>query len=212
MFQKRGALAVLGVLVLGSVLAGCGSTPTASSGPATTNSAAATTSTTAASTTTVAPSTSTSTTVAPSACTHDQLSVSAARSGAAAGTIEIPFTVTNTATTACVIDGYPTVVLVPKSGTVSPQVSHSGQGAVFSIAPTAITLPAGSTGAAFVIAYNDVQSDGQTSCPQIVEIDVTLPGSAGAFQFPRSFSPCGAPNIDVSAVITDSQYKSQFDG
>ena len=121
------------------------------------------------------------------------------------------YTIANTGSSPCTVNGYPSLTLVPQSGSVSPVVSHSGQAQVFSVAPSTVTLPpTGSASAGFVIAYSDVQVNGQTSCPQIDAIQVTLPGAAGPYQIAQRFFPCGAPNLSVSAVVTHSTYQAQF--
>ena len=111
------------------------------------------------------------------------------------------------------LDGYPVIGLVPKSGSISPVYSHSGQSAIFKTPVSAVTLPPSSTaGAAFVLEYSDVQQNGQTSCPQISQIKVTLPGLGGTSRISKKFFPCGAPNISVSAIVSNSRYKAAFGG
>jgi cytoskeletal protein RodZ len=219
---RRTSVAVLSVLLAGGAMAACSTTPTAVFKPSnrhkhhsSSTTSTTTTSTTASATTTTTSTTTTSTTNATTAvastCQNSQLTVTATRGGGAAGTIEQPFTIANTGKSPCVLDGYPTITLVPKSGTVNPQVSHSGQGQVFQASPRAITLPAnGSDSAAFVMSYTDVQVNGQTSCPEMVAIKAALPGPAGTFQFAERLYPCGAPNIAVSAIVDYATYKSQF--
>lgn len=203
-----------GALAVGGVLAGCSSaSPAASGSSSTTSTSTSTTSVpTTSSTSTSTTSTSTTTTVAATtACTTTQLKVSPDKSQGAAGTIDMGYTIANTGPGSCTVNGYPSLTLVPQSGSVSPVVSHGGQAQVFSVAPSTVTLPpTGSVSAGFVIEYSDVQTNGQTSCPQINVIEVTLPGSAGPYQFSRRFYPCGAPNLSVSAVVTHSTYQAKF--
>jgi hypothetical protein len=133
------------------------------------------------------------------------------KSQGAAGTVEIGFAIANSGPEPCILDGYPTIGLVPNSGTVAPVVSHSGQGSIFSIPQAAINLAVSSTPTAgFALEYSDVQTNGETSCPQINDIDVTLPGLGGSFTFAKRFFPCGAPNVSVSAIVTGAQYKAAF--
>lgn len=212
---SKAAGAVLGLALAGGALAACGaSTPTAASGHSQHPKSSGTTSTT----TTASPSSSSTTTTSTAAatastCQSSQLKVTEAKGGAAAGTIEVPFSIANTGSQPCSLDGYPTLTLVGPSGDLSAQVSHEGQGEVFQVAPATVTLPANSSeAAAFVLAYSDVPSGGQTSCPKVDEIEAALPGETSAVGFSQTFYPCGAPNIDVSAVITYAQYQEQFSG
>ncbi|MGO9558082.1 MAG: DUF4232 domain-containing protein [Acidimicrobiales bacterium] len=215
MFSKRAAVLVLSALVVGASLAGCSK---ASSGPTTTKPKATTTSsptsTTAAATTTTVPSGPTTTTLAPhyGLCPPVVLTVKVDKaSSGAAGTVDYGIDVANSGPEPCTLDGYPTVTLVPVSGKVTPVISHAGQGSVFSLLPQNVSLAASSAPTAgFVLQYNDEQSDGQTSCPQIKQIRVTMPGLGGTFTVNKSFYPCGAPNISVSAFVTESQYRAAF--
>lgn len=154
--------------------------------------------------------TSTSTTVVSTACTHSDLTLSSGKTGAATGTIFLGFTLTNSSHSACTIDGYPTVVLIGPSGDVDAQVSHSAPGEIFSNSPASVTLEPGVTGSAgFVVAYTDVQSNGQTSCPEVDVIELTMPDENGQFHAARRFYPCGAPSISVSPVVSGATYKSE---
>jgi hypothetical protein len=113
------------------------------------------------------------------------------------------FLITNTGTVACTIEGYPGLLLVPASGQVSPVVRRVGQ------TPRVVTLKAGGE-AAFTIEYGDEPVDGQQTCPTIVGLDVTLPQSGGAVSVTARFSPCGAPNLNVSEVLSLALYHQSF--
>lgn len=221
MATRRTLVAFLGVALGGALLAACSSTPTSASAPRDTVTDTSTSTTTAPATSTTSPvvtSTSTTTTTlaptTPSTCQNTELQVTqVSGGGAAAGTIELPFTIANTGASTCVLDGYPGITLVPKTGKVTPTITHSGQGQVFQGGPSAITLPAGgSPAAAFVISYSDVQTNGEASCPEITDIKAALPGPAGTFQFAQTFYPCGGPTIGVSPLVSYSTYKAQFSG
>lgn len=93
---------------------------------------------------------------------------------------------------------------------MAAQVSHSGQAEIFSKAPSSVTLQPGTAAAAgFVVAYSDVQSNGQTSCPQVDGLELTMPGGGESFRVTRRFYPCGAPNISVSPIVSSGTYKSE---
>ncbi len=220
---RRTSVALFSLLLAGGTLAACSSTPTAvfkpkkrhpvasSTTTTTTTSTSTTTSTTAAPASTTTTTSSTPATATDSTCQNSQLRVTEASGGGAAGTIEQPFTIANTGSSPCVLDGYPMLTLVPAKGTVTPKFSHSGQGGVFQASPHAITLPGdGDDSAAFVMAYTDVQENGQKTCPEIVNLKAALPGPAGTFEFRQRFYPCGAPDISVSAVVSYATYRSQF--
>jgi hypothetical protein len=111
-------------------------------------------------------------------------------------------TITNMGAGPCTLEGYPTLALVPASGTVTPVFSMTGP------APLAVGLAAKGE-AGFAVEYSDEQVNGQTSCPQIADIDIKLPNVVGAAaHVPARFFPCGAPNIAVTAVLSLSQYEA----
>jgi hypothetical protein len=218
MLSKRAAVLLLSTLVVGGSLAGCskssagGTTTTKPKATVTTTSTTKPTSV-ASTTTTVKSGPTTTTSAAPhyGLCPPVVLTVKADKSSGAAGKIDLGFSVANAGPEPCTLDGYPSITLVPASGKVTAVISHSGQGSVFSLLPQNVSLTVSSLAAAgFVLQYNDEQSDGQTSCPQIKQIRVTMPGLGGTFSFNKSFYPCGAPNISVSAFVTESQYQTAF--
>lgn len=219
-FNRATALAV-GVLVAGGALAACSSSTPAGVSThrkrvvtTTSTTSTTTTSTTAAPTSTTTATTTSTTTAQLAQCTHGQLEVRAdTRSEVAAGNPEMGFTIGNTGSTPCIVEGYPAIGLLAGSHTVTAQVSHQGQGQIFSNTPSPVTLAPGvASGAAFVLAYTDIQQNGQTSCPAITTVEVTVPGSGTGFPVQKSFYPCGAPNISVSPIVSDVRYKAEFGG
>jgi len=159
-----------------------------------------TTTTTQAPTTPSSPSTSATTTTL--LCKGSALSVSIGRHSVAAATVALGFVVTNQGAGACTLDGYPTILLVPASGTMKPVITDIG-----STAP--VNVAAGGT-AGFVVEYGDFPVDGQTTCPAVTAVDVTLPRPGGTSTVKASFSPCGAPNVKVSAVLGETQYDAML--
>jgi hypothetical protein len=66
----------------------------------------------------------------------------------------------------------------------------------------------GKGSAGFVVEYGDEPVDGQATCPTMTAVDVVLPypGSVPV-AVPAGFSPCGAPDVRLSAVLSSSQYE-----
>jgi hypothetical protein len=117
------------------------------------------------------------------------------------GTIALGFVIRNLSTESCVLDGYPTIGLVPVSGTVHPVVTHTGSAGVVAVA--------GEGSAGFVLEYGDEPVNGQGKCLTMTAVKVTLPyPDAAPMTVPAGFSPCGAPDVSVSAVLSQSQYKT----
>lgn len=98
------------------------------------------------------------------------------------------------------MDGYPTIVLVPASGTVHPVITETGTAAP-------VSLPGGAKGG-FVLEYSDLPVDGETTCPAIASVNVTLPHPGGTVKVVVRFSPCGAPDVRLTPVLTETQYRA----
>jgi len=135
------------------------------------------------------------------------LKVVALQGSGAAGTIYSPVAVENTSATACSLDGRPSVSLIgalqgAQSGPLSSTVQTAGSEAVFSIAPSTLTLPpSGSVSAGFLVQSSDVPTDGEQTCPVVSSMSVRLPGIASKFSVAEQFTACGGPTISVAAIV-----------
>jgi hypothetical protein len=203
------------LLIAGALaLAACSSaTPTSLKSTTTTTVAPTTTgpktTSTSSSTTTssVAPTTTAPTTTVvagPPPCNAAELKIAKGKSSGAAGTIATGFIITTTSSTPCELNGYPKIGLVPHSGTVHPVVTDNGG------PPSTVVVSSGAIGAAFAFQYSDVQQNGQTSCPRIDAVRITLPGTGSVKTVADRFYPCGAPNVETTAVESPAKYHSQF--
>ena len=212
MRRSRSAIVRWPLMIVGlaALVAGCSQTTTAT----TTTTAPTTTSTSTTLATTSTPGTSSTTTTSsqpgPTPCAASQLKVVAMEGTGAAGSIFGPVNVLNTSTTTCTLDGRPGITLVgamqgAPSASLPTTILTTGQGPVFGIAPTTLTLSAG--GAAdvgFMVESSDVPSNGEQTCPVVSSMEVTLPGMATSFRVPESFTACGGPTISVSAIVPES--------
>lgn len=187
------------------VLAACSSSPSTpkqkhtSSTNATSTTSASTTSTTAASTTT-------STTAASTACTR--ITGSPAQGQGAAGTVTGVINVTNSGTSPCTVNGYPTIALFSGSGaplTVTMQDGLSVTLSAAANAPPSSFSVAPSSSAQFAYQFSDVPVGSETSCPTSESADVTMPGATTASPtFQLAIAPCGNGTIRVSPVYASS--------
>jgi hypothetical protein len=201
---SRWALAL--VACAGVVLAACSSSPSKPKNVTTTT--RATTSTTSASTTTstTAATTTSSTAAASTACTH--ITASPGQGQGAAGTITGVITVTNTGTTSCTVNGYPTMALFSGSGAPLTVTMVNGLTVTISSAanapPKSFSVGPAST-AQFAYQYSDVPSGSETSCPTSEGASVTMPGSTTASPtFQLAIGPCSNGTIKVSPVYAGS--------
>jgi hypothetical protein len=186
-------------------LAACSSSPSPKHSTTTTTTHRATTSSSSTTSSTSGAST-TSSTAAASPCGH--ISAAAGQSQGAAGTITGVVTVTNTATTPCTVDGYPTMTLYSGSG--APLTVTMVNGLTVSVTPqssappTSVTIAPSST-AQFAYQFSDVPVGGQTSCPTSEKATTTMPGAmASSGYFALAISPCNNGTIRVSPVYKTS--------
>jgi hypothetical protein len=189
----------------GIVLAACGNNPTPN-GTTTTTHRSTTTTTTAAATTSTTVAPTTSTVVGTAACSH--ISATAGQSSGAAGTITGVITVTNTGTSPCTANGYPTMALFSGSG--APLTVTMSNGLTVSITPPANAPPstvtvAPSSTAQFAYQFSDVPVGNETSCPSSEGASVTMPGAtSGSATFALAIDPCNNGTIHVSPVYAST--------
>lgn len=219
---SRSSSVRLFVVFLGSaaLLAGCSSnTITTTTTTTRIKPAVVTTSTTSTSTTsTTSTSTTTSTTTvaltAGAPCVASQLKLVAQQGTGAAGSIFSPVNVLNTSTVACTLDGRPAISLVgalqgSPTKPLKTTVLSTGEGAVFAIAPTSLTVsPGKSASVGFVVESSDVPSNGEQTCPVVNSMEVKLPGVASTITVGETFTACGGPTISVSAIVPESALQS----
>jgi hypothetical protein len=165
-----------------------------------TSSPFSTTSTTAATTTTSASG------AAPAACSR--ISASAGQGQGAAGTITGVITVTNTGSSPCTVNGYPTMALYSGSG--APITVTMVNGLTVSLSPPANAGPSAATiapssTAQFAYQISDVPVGGEASCPSSESASVTMPGATSGSQgFALAIAPCNHGTIRVSPVYAAS--------
>ena len=186
------------------VLAACSSSPSKPKNVTTTTRAA--TSTTSAPTTTTTAASTTTSTAATSACSR--ITGSPGQGQGAAGTITGLVTVTNTGTSACTVNGYPTEALYSGSGAPLTVTMVNGLTVTVSgpanAAPSSFSLAPSAT-AQFAYQYTDVPVGSETSCPTSESASVTMPGSSTASPtFQLAIGPCGNGTIKVSPVYAGS--------
>jgi Protein of unknown function (DUF4232) len=198
--------ALAGVALL---FAACSSSPSPSATSTTTTTAAhQSSSTSTTTTTTTAAATSSSTTSSTAAVASCSIKGASAQGQGAAGTITGTIVLTNTGSTPCTVNGYPTLALY--SGSQAPLTVTMVNGLTVDVSaqanagPTTVTIAAGGT-AQFAYQYSDVPAGAQTSCPQSEAASATLPNRGGSSPtFPLTMSPCNNGTVNVSPVYATS--------
>ena len=155
-------------------------------------------------TTTPPPSSSTSTTVpALAVCRASSLRLAQdqAQSSPGAGESYIAYTLTNTGTTPCSLEGVPAVAFYAsgaggkEGGRLSLATRRSGA------APAPVTLDAGGA-AAFYLVIGNVPVGG-VGCTTVGWVSVMPPGSATALSTASPLAPCGG-TVGVTALVAAS--------
>jgi len=107
------------------------------------------------------------------------------------------------------MDGYPSAQLLDASGTELPTHVVSGGNYQFTnFAPSPVQLAPGAT-AYFNLAYSDVPSGGETTCPTAAQIEVTPPHAVDHGVVAVQLAACGAGTLTVSPVFGSGSPGSQ---
>ena len=207
----RGIGLAAGLAIGGAALGACSSGSSSSSttaGPTSTSGIPSTSSSTPAPSTTSKPAPSTTST-GPTRCATAGLVGSIVGSSGAAGTIETTVGLRSTATTRCILGGYPGLqMLGPGGATLPTNVVRKGNYSFTSMAPTTVTLSSGQS-AYFNIGYSDVPVGNETSCPTSASLEVTPPNATDQLVITATLSPCGGGTLVVSPVFLATGSNSQ---
>ena len=169
MRSPRWALAFVACAAV--VLAACSSSPSKPKHVTTTTRAATSTTSAPTTTSTTVASTTTSTAATSAACSH--ITASPGQGQGAAGTITGLITVTNGGSTACTVNGYPTMALFSGSG--APLTVTMVNGLTVSVSsaanapPTSVSVAPSST-AQFAYQYSDVPVGSATPGPPAMRV------------------------------------------
>ncbi len=154
-------------------------------------------------------STTSSSVPAGMACAAGHLTMSVVGSQGAAGTFELTFALRNSSTSACPMDGYPSAQLLDASGTELPTHVVSGGNYQFTnFSPAPVQLAPGAT-AYFNLAYSDVPTGGETTCPTAAQIEVTPPHAVDHDVVTEQVVACAAGTLTVSPVFSAGSPASQ---
>ena len=137
------------------------------------------------------------------------LSGSVAGSSGAAGTIETTVALKSTASTSCVLGGYPGLLLLSSTGAALPTtVVRKGNYSFTSMTPATVTLAPGQS-TYFNIGYSDVPVGSETHCPSSASVEVTPPNATDHLGIAATMAPCGGGTMVVSPVFAATGSDSQ---
>jgi hypothetical protein len=146
-------------------------------------------------------------------CREDQLTMTATGEGAGLGHVGVLFTLRNTSSAACRLEGYPSVQLLDSAGHALPTtVVRAVNGAYLfpAVVPHSVALAPGAVGS-FDLQYYDnpvgaaASQPYATACPAATQVEVTMPDTAGHSVVPASMAPCEGQLL-VSPVVPGAQW------
>jgi hypothetical protein len=146
-------------------------------------------------------------------CSHSQVAITATGTGAALGHIGVLFTLRNTSSESCRLEGYPDMLLLGSQGqalTTNVVRAVNGSYLILKVVQHPVALPPGAT-ASFDLEYGDNPVGAQASepyaqaCPSATSAQVTLPNAADHTIVPVSMAPCGG-QVLVSPVVPGAQW------
>ncbi len=168
-----------------------------------------TTATTASPGSTSTSSTTTSSVPAGVACAARDLAAKVVGSQGAAGTFELTFALHNTSTLSCPMEGYPGAQLLDASGTeLATHVVSGGNYQFTNFAPAPVVLGAGAT-AYFNLAYSDVPTGNETTCPTATQVEVTPPHAVDHDVVAVNAMVCNGGTLTVSPVFSQTSPQTQ---
>jgi hypothetical protein len=146
-------------------------------------------------------------------CSQSQIKVTATGMGAALGHVGVLFTLRNTSSESCRLEGYPDMLLRGSQGqalTTNVVPAVNGSYLILKVVPHRVALPPGAT-ASFDLEYGDNPVGDQANepyaaaCPSATSAQVTLPNAADHSIVPVSMAPCGG-QVLVSPVVPAAQW------
>lgn len=136
-------------------------------------------------------------------CAATQLQAAAGSSNGAAGTIKVNFTLRNTSTSTCTLEGYPGMLLLDSNGNALPTTVHRGSdGFAFpnlDVAPLLVFLPPQEL-ASFDVFYHSHPMANQPDCPTSASIEITPPNGYDHVVIPGALTACNG-DLYVSPVV-----------
>jgi hypothetical protein len=146
-------------------------------------------------------------------CRQDQLTTTAAGEGAGLGHVGVLFTLRNSSSASCRLEGYPSLQLLDSNGHALPTtVVHAVSGAYLfpAVVPHSVALAPGAVGS-FDLQYYDnpvgaaANQPYATACPAATQVEVTMPNSTGHSLVPAGMAPCEG-QVLVSPVVPGAQW------
>jgi hypothetical protein len=138
--------------------------------------------------------------VAGAQCHTAGLGLTVANVDAGAGNFEATMDFTNRTNVPCTMFGFPGAQrLDAQNNPVQTNVVRGGSHVSQLPGPTTVTLPAGGM-AHFIMHWEDVPVNNETSCPTSTQLAVTPPNEFDPIIIPMQIMACNGGELDVSAI------------
>ncbi len=146
-------------------------------------------------------------------CRQAELTVAATGEGAALGHVGVLFTLRNTSSVSCRLDGYPGLQLLDSTGRALPTtVVHAVSGAYLfpAVVPHSVALAPGAVGSFDLQYYASpvgaaANQPYATACPAATQVEVSMPNTAGHSVVSASMAPCEG-QVVVSPIVPGAQW------
>jgi hypothetical protein len=133
-------------------------------------------------------------------CQGTELRGRVAGSSGAAGTITMSVQLRNSSGQACTTKGYPDLGLLKGRNSLPSRTQNGGSTSNLTRPVKKVTIPAGGY-ATVLVAYSDVPTGNETSCPNATALLVQLPGAGKAIKVRARIAPCNRGLLYTSPVL-----------
>jgi hypothetical protein len=132
-------------------------------------------------------------------CGAGQLTGTVRQSSGAAGTAAVSIAIRNVSPATCTLRGFPRLKLRNAAGTLPTLVRHGGL-VILEQPVTTVTLAPGQR-ASLLVAWSNIPTGSQTSCPQATRLVIILRNGHGRFSIAFTGAPCNGGLLRESPFL-----------
>lgn len=132
-------------------------------------------------------------------CTKAQLSIAQSGGNITATGYVAQFTLTNTSSSRCSLNGYPVPIIIGALGPLATHPTNNGVSGQKAYAVSTVSLSPKGGAASFLMSWNPISSPAASSCPDGTEIEFTLPNVKGGLTAQSTVKACGG-NVNLSPL------------
>jgi uncharacterized protein DUF4232 len=132
-------------------------------------------------------------------CSAGQLAGKVRQASGAAGTAAVSIAIRNISPASCALRGFPKLKLRNAAGPLPTHVLHGGL-AILEEPVTTVTLAPGHR-ASLLVAYSNIPTGSQTSCPHATRLVIILRHGQGRFSIAFTGAPCNGGLLRESPFL-----------